>query len=97
MWTLEATPASEAGGVHRILPGTSRTLGRAPGAHFVVDAPLVSRVHCRLTATPDGPLEVEDLGSTNGTFVNGTRVQQASLTDGDVLRVGRAELLVRKA
>ena len=58
----------------RILPGGVRTLGRATGADFIVDAALVSRVHCRLTAMPDGSLEVRDLESTNGTFVNGVRV-----------------------
>ncbi|MEQ1919112.1 MAG: FHA domain-containing protein, partial [Elusimicrobiota bacterium] len=44
-------------------------VGRAPRADFVVDAPLVSRLHCRLTLQPDGLL-VEDLESTNGTLVN---------------------------
>lgn len=96
MWTLESTPASEVSCVFRLLPGNIRTLGRAAGSHFVLEAPLVSRVHCRLTASADG-LAVEDLGSTNGTFVNGTRVERASVADGDVLRLGRAELVVRKS
>ena len=51
----------------RVMPGGIRTVGRATGADFIVDAPLVSRVHCRLTALPDGGLEVHDLDSTNGT------------------------------
>jgi pSer/pThr/pTyr-binding forkhead associated (FHA) protein len=55
------------------------------------------RVHCRLTATDDR-LEVVDLKSTNGTFVNDKRVQKAHLSAGDRLRVGRIELTVaRKA
>jgi pSer/pThr/pTyr-binding forkhead associated (FHA) protein len=73
-----------------------RTVGRATGADFIVDAALVSRVHCRLTALPDGQLEVRDLESTNGTFVNGERVEQAHLTDGDRLQVGRLELVVTR-
>ena len=37
----------------RLLPGSIRTVGRATGADFIVDAPLVSRVHCRLTVAGD--------------------------------------------
>ena len=59
--------------------------GFLPRADFVVDAALVSRLHCRITAAADN-LEVVDLKSTNGTFVNGKRVQKAHLTDGDRLR-----------
>ena len=77
----------------RILPGGVRTLGRATGADFIVDAALVSRVHCRLTAMPDGSLEVRDLESTNGTFVNGERVETVRLVPGDKLKVGRVELV----
>ncbi|OFW12686.1 MAG: hypothetical protein A3H29_07030 [Acidobacteria bacterium RIFCSPLOWO2_02_FULL_67_21] len=77
----------------RILPGGVRTIGRATGADFIVDAPLVSRVHCRLTARPDGGLEVKDLDSTNGTFINGNRVEAGVLSSGDRLGVGRVELV----
>jgi pSer/pThr/pTyr-binding forkhead associated (FHA) protein len=66
------------------------------GANFIVDAALVSRVHCRFTALPDGSLEVEDLDSTNGTLVNGQRVTRASLSPGDRLQLGRLELVVTK-
>ena len=79
--------------IFRILPGGMRTVGRATGADFIVDAALVSRVHCRLTALPDGELEVRDLESTNGTFVNGARVGIARLAAGDRLQVGRMELV----
>lgn len=78
----------------RLLPGSMRTVGRATGADFIVDAPLVSRVHCRLTVAPDGSLEVRDLESTNGTFVNGHRIETARLQSGDRLGVGRMELVV---
>ena len=77
----------------RILPGGIRTIGRATGADFIVDAPLVSRVHCRLTALPDGELEVRDLASTNGTFINGKRVEAGRLVSGDRLGVGRVQLV----
>ena len=64
-------------------------MGRAPRADFVVDAALVSRVHCRFTLKDSNELELEDLGSTNGTFVNGKKVLRATLNDGDKLTVGR--------
>lgn len=82
------------GQMFRILPGNMRTIGRATGADFIVDAALVSRVHCRLTAARDGSLEVKDLESTNGTFVNGERIDTAPLRHGDRLKVGRVELEV---
>jgi len=72
-----------------------KTVGRAPRADFIVDAALVSRLHCRITATAD-KLEVVDLKSTNGTFVNGKRVHKGHVADGDTLRVGRVELTVQK-
>ena len=53
----------------------------------------MSGVHCRLTAGDDD-LEVVDLSSTNGTFVNDKRVKKARLSNGDRLRVGRVELTV---
>ena len=93
MWTLKAITDGHPGQVFRILPGAVRTLGRAPRADFIVDAALVSRVHCRLTTLPGGQLEVRDLESTNGTFVNGRRVAVAHLASGDRLQIGRLELI----
>lgn len=93
MWILRTVNEGEPEKTFRILAGGVRTIGRATGADFVVDAPLVSRVHCRLTALPSGGLEVRDLASTNGTFVNGERIDAASLASGDRLKVGRVELV----
>jgi pSer/pThr/pTyr-binding forkhead associated (FHA) protein len=93
MWTLRTTQETSPEQVFRILPGAMRTLGRATGADFILDAALVSRVHCRLTALPGGQLEVRDLESTNGTFVNGARIEVAQLAPGDRLQVGRVELV----
>ena len=95
MWILQrAEPADEVL-TFRLRAGAVKTMGRAPRADFVVDAALVSRLHCRLTATADG-LEVVDLKSTNGTFVNDKRIHKATLAAGDRLRVGRVELAVEK-
>ena len=93
MWILRTITEGVPERVFRLLPGEPKTIGRATGADFIVEAALVSRVHCRLTALPGGQLEVRDLESTNGTFVNGKRVEVARLTPGDRLQVGRLELV----
>ncbi len=93
MWILRTVDEGEPEKTFRILPGGVRTVGRATGADFIVDAPLVSRVHCRLTALAGGSLEVLDLDSTNGTFINGERIQTGRLTSGDRLGVGRVEFV----
>jgi len=93
MWILRTITDGLPEKTFRILPGGVRTIGRAAGADFIVDAALVSRVHCRLTALPDGGLELRDLDSTNGTFVNGARVETTRLASGDRIQVGRVELV----
>ena len=92
MWVLKTTEASETAVTFRLLPGSTKTIGRATGADFIVDATMVSRVHCRLTAGA-AEIELEDLDSTNGTFVNGKRVEKrARVKAGDRIGVGRVEL-----
>ena len=94
MWILTAGTGPDTM-TFRLMPGSVKTLGRAQGADLVVEAPLVSRVHCRLEAGK-GALEVVDLSSTNGTFVNDRRIERAKLATGDRLRVGRIELAVSR-
>ena len=91
MWILQSPE-----GTFRLTTGSIKTVGRAPRADFILDVALVSRLHCRLTAGDDA-LEVLDLKSTNGTFVNDKRVEKASLAKGDRLRIGRVELTVERA
>ena len=93
MWILRTVTEGLPEQTFRIMPGGVRTIGRATGADFIVDAALVSRVHCRVTALPDGGLELRDLDSTNGTFVNGQRIETARLASGDRIQVGRVELV----
>ena len=57
--------------------GRDKTVGRAAIADLILDAALVSRFHCRLEAN-DETLEVIDLESTNGIFVNGRRVSRGA-------------------
>jgi pSer/pThr/pTyr-binding forkhead associated (FHA) protein len=94
MWILRS---SEPDGALTFLlaSGASKTVGRAARADFIVDAALVSRLHCRIVAA-DERIDVEDLSSTNGTFVNDRRVSKGQLSSGDRLRVGRVELTVEK-
>ena len=93
MWMLRTNEDASQPFLFRITPGNIKTMGRAPRADFVVDAALVSRLHCRLAAGA-GEIEAVDLESTNGTYVNGQRIDRAMLKDGDKLRVGAVELVV---
>jgi len=71
-------------------------LGRSSYASIVVNNPLASREHAVVRAVA-GRLEVQDLGSKNGTFVNGKRVQgSCSVDDGDVIKIGTDVLEVAK-
>jgi len=96
MWILETNDPAIDRVTFRLPPGSVKTIGRSRGAEFIVEAALVSRLHCQLTATADS-LQVKDLGSTNGTFVNGKRVKAAELKVGDTLSVGRLELIVSRS
>jgi len=95
MWILHGSGKDARGWTFRVTAGGVKTVGRAPRADFILDAALVSRLHCRLEAGHD-TLEVFDLRSTNGTYVNDRRVDRARLAIGDRLRVGRVELTVER-
>jgi len=96
MWLLQTAEDADPAFTFRILPGNIKTIGRSSGAEFTVDAALVSRLHCRLTAGAS-ELQVHDLDSTNGTFVNGKRITDAILKDGDRLGVGRVEFVISRS
>ncbi|MBM3882074.1 MAG: FHA domain-containing protein [Verrucomicrobia bacterium] len=66
-------------------------LGRAPANDLLLSDHTVSGYHCELEVT-DFSAKVKDLGSTNGTFVQGQRVLEAELKDGHQLRLGSLEL-----
>lgn len=63
------------------IPGPT-TVGRAPECNLRMDEPGLSRMHARLLPTDDGLL-LEDLGSTNGCFLNGRRVLRGEARPGD--------------
>ena len=70
------------------LIGASLLIGRSSAAGLRLEQPAVSRRHARLERLPDGHVELVDLGSANGVWLNGERVQRAVLCDGDRLQVG---------
>jgi len=78
----------------RLAAGSVKTVGRTARADFILDAALVSRLHCRLTADRSNQLVVEDLGSTNKTRVNGQEVDRAVLKTGDTVTIGRVDFVV---
>jgi diguanylate cyclase (GGDEF)-like protein len=67
-------------------------VGRSPDVELTIDDLAVSRRHAQVERGPDGFL-VRDLGSTNGVFVNGVRVQAQALRDGDRIQIGTAAIL----
>ena len=64
------------------------TVGRLPGSTIVIDDSRVSRRHAQIGATEDGSVTVRDLGSTNGTKVNGVRISESTANEGDEIELG---------
>lgn len=80
------------------LMGAITILGRDDVADIILDDPGISRRHSELRVTTDGPrfvTTIRDLGSTNGTFVNGERITSEHLEDGDRITVGRTSITFR--
>lgn len=75
------------------LTGASTTVGRRPDCGLRVATGDVSRQHCEVTV--GSSVWVKDLGSSNGTFVNGKRVAESKLNAGDVLGVGPIQFVVQ--
>lgn len=90
---LHVVAGPDAGGVH-LLHGGQVRVGRSADADIPLDDPDVSRLHCAVTLSADGRVTVADLGSTNGTALDGTRVQDrpVRLAPGALLRVGESAL-----
>jgi pSer/pThr/pTyr-binding forkhead associated (FHA) protein len=72
---------------------SANTVGQARGCDIVLDAPEASSIHCLITIGPEG-LTVRDCSSRTGTCVNGNRIWESPLHDGDVLTVGQFSLQV---
>ncbi len=76
-------------------------LGRGTDADIQINDPGVSRRHAEIRLMPEGPggirVVLVDLGSTNGTLVNGRRTTEAELVDGSTVRIGNTTMTLRLA
>lgn len=68
--------------------GGQVTIGRSSSSDFKVTDSKMSGQHCKLSVNVKGELQLDDLGSTNGSFVNNSRVSNAIVKIGDVVRAG---------
>lgn len=85
-----------AGGQTIDLPGTGTVLvGRAATSDVPIYDPTISRRHAEVQLAASGVL-VRDLGSSNGTFLNGARITEATASDGDVVTFGKVAFHVRE-
>jgi len=91
-------PWLDVDGDHYPLLAAITILGRDNSADVILDDPGISRQHTEIRVTSDGPhliANIRDLGSTNGTFVNGERITSQRLNDGDRVSLGRTALIFR--
>ncbi|MEU6528430.1 FHA domain-containing protein [Streptomyces sp. NPDC046928] len=95
---LHVVAGPDAGGVH-LLHGGEIRVGRSADADVPLDDPDVSRLHCAVTVGADGRVAVADLGSTNGTTLDGTRLttRPVRFVPGALLRVGESTLRLAPA
>lgn len=85
-------PIIDIDGQRYLLTGPVTVLGRGTEADIVVDDSGVSRRHLELRVTPNGTVAT-DLGSTNGSFIEGHRIQAATLLDGNTITIGRTQIM----
>ncbi|GAA0347831.1 FtsK/SpoIIIE domain-containing protein [Streptomyces blastmyceticus] len=95
---LHVVSGPDAGGVH-LLHGGEVSVGRSTAADVPLDDPDVSRLHCAVTLSDDGTVTLRDLGSTNGTTLDGEAVGEQPLPypSGALLRVGESVLSLHGA
>ncbi|MFC1419267.1 FHA domain-containing protein [Streptacidiphilus cavernicola] len=95
---LRVVGGPDAGGIHLLLPGQVR-VGRSADADVPLDDPDVSRFHLALDVSADGRVTLADLGSTNGTVLDGAPVgaEPRPVPPGAVIGLGESALLVTRA
>jgi len=86
--------SGEQKGLERVLDGDALRIGKGSQADLVLQDPAVSREHCEIVRDERGFL-LRDLGSTNGTLLDGAEVREGYLRPGAVITIGRVELQVR--
>lgn len=80
-------------GSRYLLDRDATTVGRHPDSHVFLDDVTVSRHHARVDREQDDAFVLHDLGSLNGTYLGGERVDRRHLRAGDELQVGRFKLV----
>ncbi|HCF60314.1 MAG TPA: hypothetical protein DFS52_20235 [Myxococcales bacterium] len=91
MYALKFISGKYQGGEFPVKPGKQIVVGRSSDLDMVLVEDMVSRKHAKITCS-DGKILIEDLGSTNGTFVNGEKIKQARLKEGDRVLIGTSIL-----
>src|SRR5688572_30829046 len=86
-YALRFISGKDQGGEYPLAEGQEIVIGRSSELDMVLVEEMVSRKHARI-ALSDGVISIEDMGSTNGTFVNGEKVQQGTLREGDRVLIG---------
>ena len=76
--------------------GVPLVVGRAPNSDIPIFDPTISRRHAELTCDAGG-LQVRDLGSSNGTYLNGAQIQTGKVTPGDIVTFGKVAFRLREA
>jgi hypothetical protein len=87
VYALKFVSGRYEGGVYPLRPDREVVIGRQSELDLVLAEDLVSRKHARITVR-GGEVTLQDLGSTNGTFVNGERVKKVRLSEGDRILIG---------
>ncbi len=85
---LTVVSGPSTGRVHSLLEQPVTVLGRGKEADLRLDDGGASRAHARVSVGEDGRVTLEDMGSTNGTFVDGRRVERVELRNGDRIGLG---------
>ncbi len=97
-WALRVVASVQPRGTNRLVTLEDvLVLGRSTGGEGIsLDDPHLSRSHVRLVVDEEGGLMLQDLGSTNGTYVNGRQVDTVKLNEGDVIRIGSTLLVTTR-
>ncbi|PWG59611.1 FhaA domain-containing protein [Bifidobacterium catulorum] len=85
-------PVLEINGRQYLLTAPKTVIGRGSNCDIVIDDPGISRSHLEIDITDNGVI-ARDLGSTNGTYVEGHQVPAATLLDGNTITIGRTRIL----
>src|SRR5512133_2276057 len=72
-------------------------IGRLASAHLCLDDEKISRIHSVIEVSPDGTLSIIDVGSAEGTFVNGKKVSRGAIRPGDQITLGGLRIVVESS